>query len=480
MSAQTLTRPAFQHCELKHQGLRIPSRVSRWQSRLKPDSTSHNPYRPSAPGSAAPDPGWHWPNRPICVLTDLHADADALFGSLVAAGFIAKQGPQDDAFTITPLGKRSLLLINGDCFDKGPSNLRLLRCIHGLQKAGARIKLIAGNHDVRFLAGIRALQQPQDLMSQNFFLRMAPKGVAFLHEVYESHVADLRPEQKQRYGEGLPDERVRERLYPDEAWYEHFPKLASSWMSSSKIASEMEKTDKKRRQFESLWLETGLSLDKAYAATNRWRELFCHPQGEFSWFFESMDLLHSEGSFLFAHAGMDDVMARAFARLGAENLNQGFRNSLREDLFGLYFGPMGNVFRSKYRRSDYDFTPSGAGHLLKQNIRALVHGHINHHTGQEYVIRQGIYHFECDASLDYGTRRKEGLTGRGAAATWIRPDGCILGISVDHPSVKLFRPPQAGPLQNAEPDYGKYEQETAETGYHSGSGFHQSLPEADY
>ena len=56
------------------------------------------------------------------------------------------------------------------------------------------------------------------------------------------------------------------------------------------------------------------------------------------------------------------------------------------------------------------------------------------------MLRKGMLNFECDATIDRGTRSKEGLQGPGAAVTIFRPDRTVLGISTDYPYIKVLEP----------------------------------------
>jgi hypothetical protein len=56
------------------------------------------------------------------------------------------------------------------------------------------------------------------------------------------------------------------------------------------------------------------------------------------------------------------------------------------------------------------------------------------------MMRGGMLNFECDSSVDANTRRLERLAGPGGAATLVRPDCRVLGISTDYPRVKVFDP----------------------------------------
>lgn len=439
-TAKTLTSLKHQYHGLEWQNIALPTEFQRWIPRgnFLRESGVEPVARLQMPQTQHGD--WQWPQRDICVLTDLHADADALLSSLVASGCIKKTGPMDNDIKFTKAGKNTLFVIDGDCFDKGPSNLRLLRTIKMLIDAGAKVKIIAGNHDIRFLAGMEALDKKADSLLCHFFIRMAPKGITFLHEIYLSYVQRLSARKRAALGENLSSADVRKKLYPDADWEKVFPEQAKGLMSEYKIKKEIAKVRQKQHHFEALCTEYGMTLSMVYAAINKWRELFLDSKGEFYWFFDNIKLLHTEGSFLFAHAGVDDVIARELNEKGVKRLNKKFHKALKSDLFYLYYSPMGNVFRSKYREGDWEFTAKGAKDLNDIGIKAIVHGHINRHQGQELFLREGILNFECDASLDYRTRQKEGLTGRGAAATLIKKDRSVLGVSVDYPYIKVFAP----------------------------------------
>ncbi len=422
---------------LEWQDIELPNEVSHWvpQAALSEQAAFESL---ALLREAGDEPQWVWPQRPIAVLSDLHADADACISSLIASGMVAKTGAMDDDVVLTPEGKEGLIVICGDCFDKGPSNLRLLRVLKNLLDKGAKLKIIAGNHDVRFYAGIKSLDNLTDPLLSHLFLRMAPKGVTFLKEIYDTYLANMPARKRAKYGEILAPAQVRERLYPNADWEERFRHHAVGLLSAKKIRKEIKKIREKQASFEELCIRSGLTLSMAYAAINMWKALFIEADGEFHWFVDKLKLMHGEGSLLFLHAGIDDKMAERVKTKSIKSLNKAFKRSLDGDLFQLYYGPMGNVFRSKYRDGDLAFSQLGANHLLEGGYTTIVHGHVNRHYGQEIVIRKGIVNIECDASLDIKTRQKEGLSGRGAAATVIRPEGCVLGISVDYPHVKAF------------------------------------------
>ncbi|MEM6293132.1 MAG: metallophosphoesterase, partial [Myxococcota bacterium] len=151
---------------------------------------------------------------------------------------------------------------------------------------------------------------------------------------------------------------------------------------------------------------------------------------DFAWLQSSLQAVYRAGSFLFCHAGVDDVIARELTLGGVDAINEEFRTLLTSDPFALYNGPVGNLFRTKYRKQDFPFTHHGAACLRSMGVLGIVHGHKSHVTGQQMQMRKGIAHFECDTSLDRNTRLKCGLPGIGRAATIIGCDS-VRAISND-------------------------------------------------
>lgn len=379
---------------------------------------------------------WKWPKRTVYFISDMHADADAFIASLVASGGVEKTGPEDRDFKLTRAGRKARFLIGGDCFDKGPSTLRLLDVIRMLIDHGAEVQLLAGNHDIRMLLGVKSTRMEPDPRIDHFFIRMGPKMVPFLIEIRDRYL------QGKNALRGVPDTReCRRLLYPPKSWFVEFPPLAAWAMPESTIEREVSKLRKKMAHFEAECERAEISLRMVYAAVRKWRELFLHRKGEYAWFYKRMKLGYREGSFIFVHAGIDDSIAKLISKKGMKHINRKFRKQLHSDPFDFYYGPLANIIRTKYRPVDMPLTRYGVKLLRKKSgVHAIVHGHRNLRHGQRVMLRKGIVNFECDTSLDCHTRKKEGLTGPGAAVTIFRPEGLVMGISSDYPYIKIFEP----------------------------------------
>ena len=378
---------------------------------------------------------WKWPKRNLYFFSDLHADSDAFLASLVASGGVEKTGSDDDAFQLTRIGGKARFVIGGDCFDKGPSNLRLLRSIRLLIDKGAKLHLLAGNHDIRVKLGIRSVGLERDPRTEHFFIRMGAKSIPFLKEICEQY---LDGPNAIRHIPGTRE--CKRRLYPSKTWFDEFPAVARWTMPEKGVERELRRMQRKVDSFEGDCDRAGLNLRMAYAAALKWQQLFLHPKGEFSWYFKRMRLAYRKGSFLFVHAGLDDRIAKFISKKGVKSLNKQYKEHVSEELFEFYYGPLANTIRTKYRDVDMPLTKHGVSLVKKKGIRALVHGHKNLHHGQRIMVRKGLVNFECDASVDQHTRKKEGLSPYGAAVTIFRPEGLVLGISTDHPYIKVFKP----------------------------------------
>ena len=414
----------------------LPSKFQSWinggPKAIRVDQTSHRSLKKEIQ-NVRDQGAWKWPKRRVFFFSDLHADADAFIASLIASGGVKKTGDEDDALKLTKAGRKGLFIIGGDCFDKGPSNLRLLRVLRVLRERGARMKILAGNHDVRMLLGTLSMSTRKDPRNEHFFVRMGPKMVPFLKEVWEQYLKD---------GKGLrgvPDSRdCRRILYPSKNWPNRFPFYASWVMPDAAVKRELKRMKRKMVRFEQDCEKAGITIRIAYAAAMKWRRLFLHRDGEFAWFFRDMALVHRQGSFLFIHAGLDDRIARIIEDKGLKVLNKMFRYQLFGNPFEFYYGPLANMVRTKYRPVDMPLTTYGADIIHKMGIHAVVHGHQHLCHGQRIKLRHGIVNFECDTTMDRNTRKKEGLPGHGVAVTIIEPDGQVIGISRDHPSRKVF------------------------------------------
>lgn len=435
------TSPSLPHYQglkwLQTNDLNLPETTHDWldcsKHGLRQRKTGSIKSRQSAE-SLLQEQNWKWPQQQIVFISDLHADGHALLASLVASGGIRKTGKADHHFKLTDQGKSMLFIFGGDFLDKGPSNLHLLRVLRLFIETGARVRLLAGNHDIRILFGMRCVNHTDDPWNGHFFVRMGAKGIPFLREIRDEFLT-------KEIMKDIPDKQTcMKRMFPSKEWWEKFPELAARVMPTQSIEQEMKKTRYKADNFEALCEKAGLTLREAYAAAIQWQKLFLDKEGEFYWFFKRMRLASHKGSFLFIHAGIDDRLAEMLRNHDIAYLNKQFKQQLRGSAFEFYYGAVGNAIRTKYRRVNMQLTQTGAEHARSVGIHAIVHGHRNLRRGQRIALRKKIFHFECDITLNASSRRKEGFDGAGAGATLIRPEGYILGISNDYHAIKLFHP----------------------------------------
>jgi hypothetical protein len=428
--------PKYQGSEWIRDGL--PTREEPWHlgihQSIGKDRANHHALSEVLQQAVSHSP-WKWPKQPIYFVADPHADAEAFIASLVASGGIAKIGPTEFDIKLTKKGRKATFIIGGDCLDKGPSSLQLLRSICNLKKLGARIKLLAGNHDIRLLMGVRVISMKKDPRTEHLFIRMGPKVIPLLKEVYTQY---LDGKDKLRSIPGKQE--CRRKLYPSKHWFKDFPKKAVWLIPDRLIKRELARMLEKMDSFEANCRDVGLSIRQAYAAALKCEELFLKRGGEFAWFFDDMELLSHEGSFLFIHAGIDDRITSQIEKKSLKHLNRLFRQEINRDLFEFYYGPLGNTIRTKYRDIDMPLTRHGVKALYRQGVKAIVHGHNIRTHGQRIMLRQGMIHIESNTVMDRNSRKKQKLDGYGIGVTIIRPEGQIIGISNDYGYAKVFEP----------------------------------------
>ncbi|GAA4092639.1 metallophosphoesterase [Zhongshania borealis] len=411
-----------------------PSAVVAWQLGKDPADNADAELLGQSVQFGASVCDWKAPKRTVYFFADPHADADAFMYSLRASGAI-KDNPAGK-LSLTKRGKDAVFVIGGDCLDKGPSNLELLRKVRQLIKTGAAVKILAGNHDVRLLMGLRAMKLKSSPQTDHLFVRMGAKVMPLFREVFDLYLRD-----NPKALASIPDaDTCRTALFPSAEWFSEFPLAAAERVSEEAIRRELERMRKKMDSFEKACANVGLTLREVYAAALHCRKLFLSNKGEFSWFFRDMQLAYKSGSYLFIHAGLDDKVVQTMAECGLGGLNREYRKLIKNDLFDFYYGPLANTMRTKYRAVDLPFTNEGVVCAYQQGIHAVVHGHRNRHNGQRLMLRQGMLHIESDTTMDRNSRKKEGLDGIGYGVTIVHPQGQVIGISADYPAAKVFEP----------------------------------------
>lgn len=403
----------------------LPRDVEPW-----PQSTAQ-PQISACLARARDHGGWRWPDRPVIFVSDTHADAESFLRSLSAAGVI-RRGP--GGFALTPFGQSARIIVGGDSLDKGPSNLDMLDALGALRASGARLDILAGNHDLRMRMAVCAVRGPRSALREHLFVRMGRKILPALREVFDRFVtpADLT---------ALPDEAAcADRLRPSSDWSARFAAAAHGHLRPRAIRREIGKLDEKLRKFDDELAKVRMTHRDLLAAVLKCHEIFFEPGGPYAWFYEDMEVVTRSGSLLFVHAGLCDSMCDLLVRAGPDEVNARYRAEAETATLGFYFGPLANLVRTKYRASDCALTQAGVDLLTRDGIHMIVQGHVNSHTGQNLLAKHGLLHLEGDITLDRTSRRLEGLEGIGAGATLIFPSGDVIGLSRDYPKAKHFAP----------------------------------------
>ncbi|MGE0710775.1 MAG: metallophosphoesterase [Planctomycetota bacterium] len=342
---------------------------------------------------------WSWPREPLLYLTDLHADPDALRRSLERAGHAGER-----------------VVLGGDLIDKGPDDLGLLDEVAAL-RARAPVELLLGNHDLRFLLALHALER-EDPTTAHLPVRLGRKGLGLLRALYRAA------------GSPSPASRpkvARRRLLPGRGWPEEFARRAPGLgLSGAALQRELGRA---RRKEEALRAELDHGEDFGWgeleAALELARAWFLDPAGRYAWLATESRFAWEAGAFLFVHAGLCDEGAALAGEGGAAALEARYQELRLEDPGRLYFGPLGNALRTKYRPAiDAALGAKGAAALRARGVHALVTGH-RPGPAPRLALYGGVLHVDGDACLDRVSRAQRQLPLEGAGGVWLRPDGSL-------------------------------------------------------
>lgn len=180
--------------------------------------------------------------------------------------------------------------------DKGQSNLRLLDVINELKKAGLKMEILAGNHDIRTYAGL-SIGEERRVIEQHMFVRMGKKTIPLFREIYKKYL-----HKKLNESDLLSDEEVEKRLFPTQKWFDSYAEKMEGLIPPKKIEKETIRIQEKIGQIRNYMSRTGFTHGMLYATVEKAKELFLSENGEYNWFFKEMKIAVSEGTFLFVHA----------------------------------------------------------------------------------------------------------------------------------------------------------------------------------
>ena len=214
-------------------------------------------------------------HRPLAFITDIHGDAPALVRSLIAGGLVT---PQSCVAHLewTESGKQRQLVLGGDCFDKGPSTLVLLRLLKQIWQTKPDSIWLVGNHDLRFMLGMRALELDAHPLHSHFFSRMGKKAIGLLAEMHAECPAD--------YPVTHPA------CWVDAYWPKAFRQQAQSLLGKRLVKKEIKQLHAKQADMQQACLKRFDSAQAFNQACSWAVAQLLAPGGEFSDLIESWQL----------------------------------------------------------------------------------------------------------------------------------------------------------------------------------------------
>lgn len=364
-------------------------------------------------------------NEPLAFVTDIHGDAPALLRSLIAGGLMQDNATLDQ-LNWTDAGLTRRLVLGGDCFDKGPSTLALLRLVKRIWQDKPNSIWLVGNHDLRFMLGMRSLQLDKTPLQSHFFSRMGKKAIGLLAEMHQDCPTDFAIDHPA--------------YWVDAYWPQAFRAQAQGLLGKRLAKKEIKQLHAKQADMQQACRKRFASAQAFDQACSWAVHEFLAPEGEFYGLVQSWQLHFNAGPFWFSHAGVNDL-AIADWQANHQALNQGYQQAWQAgDLFGLYYGPLGALMRTKYRKYDWPFSAQGAQRLKDAGILAIVNGHRDSGQGQQLYVRQGLWNFDCDTQMNSHCRAKDQLAPGGWGITLFEADGSVCALSSDHPGERWFYP----------------------------------------
>lgn len=375
-------------------------------------------------------PKTHRPlNQPLAFITDIHGDAESLVRSLIAGGLLKPISSITHLFW-TEQGQKRRLVLGGDCFDKGPSTLVLLRLLKRIWQDKPDSIWLVGNHDLRFMLGMRALTQDYHPLHSHFFSRMGKKAIALLAEMHTECPADF-PVNHPAY-------------WVDAYWPQAFREQAKAHLGKRLAKKEIKQLHAKQADMQQACVKRFAS-ERTFNQACSWAVAqFLLPEGEFADLIDRWQLHYVAGPYWFCHAGVNDA-AIAIWQQGREQGRNLLETQYQQawqtgDLFHLYYGPLGALMRTKYRKYDWPFTAQGAQQLKAAGIIGLVNGHRDSVQGQQLYVRQGLWNFDCDTQMNRHCRSRDGLSHNGWGITLFETHGRVTALSSDHAGARCFEP----------------------------------------
>lgn len=301
--------------------------------------------------------------RRVITIGDLEANADGLKQILHKTGIVHSLKPQNgqNRFGITKLGMQTTIIQTGDIFDRGENLLPTLKYIQALRKNGVDFKTAAGNHD---LMALYAFSCPS-VYSEN------PCFYALINEIIEKidPISDISLKKKvdkiiykhanlfiQKGNQSLLTDILAFCNWYYEGGKETLYELRKKYCKNQSPANLREP------------LETGYGL--------------FFNNGPYSSFIEGLSALEHHDDTLHLHGNLDLKWAKTLKNLGAERLNQGFRESVKgRNFLHLAHGNDKELFWRRGAAID----PEIALILKEMGIKVIIRGHDPQDDNKQHI-----------------------------------------------------------------------------------------------
>lgn len=336
--------------------------------------------------------------REVIAIPDIHGEANALLTSLKVSGYIEpKEAKWDGEWHLTEVGKKAHIVFTGDLLDRGSENIGVLEVVKKLRAEGARIEILAGNHEMILLNTLSSSHQSDwlhwigngggsVLKELGEHAHISTNAVTILDVLsYLPHMGKY----KKNFAEMPPATASCAKLL---GWWKE---------NSSKITRTInDPTDQSIRSA----LEQASLTDADIAAFGKLQEQAKETfLVQYRGMVESLNLMTIVDDVLYVHASLNEYWIDMLERKGIDGVNREFHTAIKDpkilsDMAGST-GKYGDVVWDRDLQKNLKKKPELVRRLKQLGIRMIVHGHTETNGAQMHNTVDNLHIVNGDVSM---------------------------------------------------------------------------------
>lgn len=336
--------------------------------------------------------------REVIAIPDIHGEANALLTSLKVAGYIElKDAKWDEGWHLTEAGQKAHIVFTGDLLDRGSENIGVLEIVKKLRAEGARIEILAGNHEMILLNTLQSSHQADwlhwigngggsVLKELGEHANISTNAVTILDIL--SYLPHMEKHKKNFAGMPPVTASCAELL----SWWEK---------NSSKITQTInDPTDQSIRSTLEHTSITDTDIVAFGKLQERAKETFFVQYGEMV---KSLNLMTIVDDVLYVHASLNEYWIDLLEREGIDGVNREFHTAIKDpkklrEMAGST-GKYGDVMWDRNLQANLKKRPELVQRLKQLGIRMIVHGHTETSCVQTHTTTDNLHIVNGDVSM---------------------------------------------------------------------------------